>query len=133
MKRSLVLIIISILLAQCSSEPEQTVVNVASDIIPKSQVVWCNNEISKLQAFIQDVEDGVDIPNTYTKEIALDLYDSYQYFTTTSNLIYGAASSRTLLFLEADLNVSLDKYPLQEEYLYRGADFCTTWYQAQNS
>jgi uncharacterized protein YcfL len=133
MKRSLALIIISILLAHCSSEPEQTVVNVASDIIPKSQVVWCNNEISKLQAFIQDVEDGVDIPNTYTKEIALDLYDSYQYFTTTSNLIYGAANSRTLLFLEADLNVSLDKYPLQEEYLYRGADFCTTWYQAQNS
>lgn len=133
MKRSLAFIIISIFFAQCSSEPEQTVVNVASDIIPKSQVVWCNNEISKLQAFIQDVEDGVDIPNTYSKEIALDLYDSYQYFTTTSNLIYGAASSRTLLFLEADLNVSLDKYPLQEEYLYRGADFCTTWYQAQNS
>ena len=133
MKRSLASIIISMLFAHCSSAPAQTVVNVASDIIPKSQVVWCNNEISKLQAFIQDVEDGVDIPNTYTKEIALDLYDSYQYFTTTSNLIYGAANSRTLLFLEADLNVSLDKYPLQEEYLYRGADFCTTWYQAQNS
>ena len=126
-------LLITIIFVSCSSEPEQTVVDVASDIIPKSQVVWCSNEINKLQAFIQDVENGVDIPNTYSKEVALDLYDSYQYFTTTSELIYGVANSRTLLILEADLNISVDKYPLQEEYLYRGADFCTTWYQAQNS
>jgi len=133
MKRSLVLIIISILLAQCSSEPEQTVVNVASDIIPKSQVVWCNNEISKLQYFAEAIENDVDLSRKYTQEQALDLYNSYQYFSTTSELVFGVASSRQLLVLEADLGISLDKYPLQEEYLYRGADFCTTWYQAQNS
>ena len=133
MKRSLVLIIISILLAQCSSEPEQTVVNVASDIIPKSQVVWCNNEISKLQYFAEAIENDVDLSSKYTQEQALDLYNSYQYFSTTSELVFGVASSRQLLVLEADLGISLDKYPLQEEYLYRGADFCTTWYQAQNS
>ena len=62
MKRSLAFIIISILLAQCSSEPEQTVVNVASDIIPKSQVVWCNNEINKLQVFVDAVEDDIYLP-----------------------------------------------------------------------
>jgi len=133
MKRSLVLIIISILLAQCSSEPEQTVVNVASDIIPKSQVVWCNNEISKLKTLFEDVENGVDIANKYPREEALELQDSYQYFSATSELVFGVASSRQLLVLEADLGISLDMYPLQEEYLYRGADFCTTWYQAQNS
>lgn len=133
MKRSLALIIISILLAHCSSEPEQTVVNVASDIIPKSQVVWCNNEINKLQVFVDAVEGGVDISNRYTQEQALALYDSYQYFTTTSNLFYGVANSGTILIFKTELNSSLEKFPENIEGLERGADFCTTWYQAQNS
>jgi hypothetical protein len=133
MKRSSALIIISILLAHCSSEPEQTVINVASDIIPKSQVVWCNNEINKLQVFVDAVEDGVDIANKYTKEQAMDLYDSYQYFTTTSNLFYGVANSGTILIFKTELNSNLEKFPENITGLERGADFCTTWYQAQNS
>ena len=140
MKRSSALIIISILLAHCSSEPEQTVINVASDIIPKSQVVWCNNEINKLQVFVDAVEDGVDIANKYTKEQAMDLYDSYQYFTTTSNLFYGAANSTTILIFKGELNSNVENVPENAQNsaaniaaLERGADFCTTWYQAQNS
>ncbi len=140
MKRSLTLIIISILLAQCSSAPEQTVINVASDIIPKSQVVWCNNEISKLEYFAEAIENDVDLSSKYTQEQALDLYNSYQYFTSTSALVIGPFStasyidiSDVLIFLETDLNISIDENPLQEEFLYQAADFCTTWYQAQNS
>ena len=140
MKRSLVLIIISILLAQCSSEPEQTVVNVASDIIPKSQVVWCNNEINKLQVFVDAVEDDIYLPSKYTEEQALDLYNSYQYFSTTSNLFYGAANSTTILIFKGELNSNVENVPENAQNsaaniaaLERGADFCTTWYQAQNS
>ena len=135
MKRSLVLIIISILLAHCSSEPEQAVVNVASDIIPKSQVVWCNNEVSKLIPFVDDFEDDgwEGITDMYAPEQALDLQNSYQYFTTTSNLFYGYANSETILIFKAELNSSLEMYPENIEGLERGADFCTTWYQAQNS
>jgi hypothetical protein len=140
MKRSLVLIIISILLAQCSSEPEQTVVNVASDIIPKSQVVWCNNEINKLQVFVDAVEDDIYLPTKYTEEQALDLYNSYQYFSTTSNLFYGAANSTTILIFKGELNSNVENIPENAQNsaaniaaLERGADFCTTWYQAQNS
>jgi hypothetical protein len=140
MKRSLAFIIISILLAQCSSEPEQTVVNVASDIIPKSQVVWCNNEINKLQVFVDAVEDDIYLPSKYTEEQALDLYNSYQYFSTTSNLFYGAANSTTILIFKGELNSNVENVPENAQNsaaniaaLERGADFCTTWYQAQNS
>ena len=140
MKRSLALIIISILLAHCSSEPEQTVVNVASDIIPKSQVVWCNNEINKLQVFVDAVEDDIYLPTKYTEEQALDLYNSYQYFSTTSNLFYGAANSTTILIFKGELNSNVENIPENAQNsaaniaaLERGADFCTTWYQAQNS
>ena len=140
MKRSLAFIIISILLAQCSSEPEQTVVNVASDIIPKSQVVWCNNEINKLQVFVDAVEDDIYLPSKYTEEQALDLYNSYQYFSTTSNLFYGAANSTTILIFKGELNSNVENIPENAQNsaaniaaLERGADFCTTWYQAQNS
>ena len=142
MKRSLVLIIISILLAQCSSEPEQTVVNVASDIIPKSQVVWCNNEVSKLIPFVDVFEDGgfEGIADNYPQEIALDLQNSYQYFATTSDLFYGAANSTTILIFKGELNSNVENVPENAQNsvaniaaLERGADFCTTWYQAQNS
>ena len=134
MKRSLVLIIILILLAQCSSEPEQTVVNVASDMIPKSQVVWCNNEISKLKYFDEALDNDVDLSSKYTQEQALDLYNSYQYFSTTSNLIYGEPVSTTIIRLfEIELNMNLEKFPENTTGLEQAADFCTTWYQAQNS
>jgi len=133
-KRSLAFIIISILLAQCSSEPEQTVVNVASDIIPKSQVVWCNNEVSKLIPFVDAFEDdGMEgIADMYSQEQALDLQNSYQYFTTTSNLFYPKGPLLLNMF-SLELNTNLEEFPEAIISLERGADFCTTWYQAQNS
>tara|TARA_Y100000389_G_scaffold161798_1_gene164351 strand:+ start:466 stop:888 length:423 start_codon:yes stop_codon:yes gene_type:complete len=140
MKRSLASIIISMLFAHCSSAPAQTVVNVASDIIPKSQVVWCNNEINKLQVFVDAVEDDIYLPSKYTEEQAFDLYNSYQYFSTTSNLFYGAANSTTILIFKGELNSNVENISENAQNgaaniaaLERGADFCTTWYQAQNS
>ena len=134
MKRSLAFIIISILLAHCSSEPEQTVVNVASDIIPKSQVVWCNNEVSKLIPFVDAFEDDgwAGISDGYTQEIALDLQNSYQYFATTSSLFYPEGPLLLNIF-RLELNTNLEEFPENITNLERGADFCTTWYQAQNS
>ena len=128
-----VLVLLLLLLVACGGAEQEVVISEASDIIPKSQVIWCNNEINKLQTYLDEIDAGVDIANKYPESYRLELLDSIQYFSTTTELFYDQpANTILLLIVKTNLNADLTKFPENLESLQEGADFCNSWYEAQS-
>ena len=123
-----------ILLSFCSSS--ENVIKEATDIIPKSEVIWCNNELNKIEKVIDETQNGKDLTQIYSQTQLENLAVSFDYFSATAEVFYGnQGSKRIILLLRAQLNSNLDEFTDKEgalNQIIEASDFCTSWYQAQN-
>ena len=123
-----------ILLSFCSSS--ENVIKEATDIIPKSQVIWCNNELNKIEKVIDETQNGKDLTQIYSQTQLENLAVSFDYFSATTEVFYGnQGSKRIIILLRAQLNSNLDEFTDKEgalNQIIEAADFCNSWYQAQN-
>ena len=111
-------------------------ITVASDIIPKSEVIWCNNSLDKLKEVVDAANNNVNLGSQLSESQRDELVKTGDYFQATARLFFNLEDdvpSRLIDLVSARLNTNLDEYPNNLESLQQGADFCTSWYQAQNS
>ena len=111
-------------------------ITVASDIIPKSEVIWCNNSLDKLKEVVDAANNNVNLGSQLSESQRDELVKTGDFFQATARLFFNLeddVSTRLIDLVSAQLNTNLDEYPNSLESLQKGADFCTSWYQAQNS
>ena len=132
--KKFLLVILLILFSFCSSEVDE--IKEASDIIPKSEVIWCNNQLNKLKKVIDQNANGENLGQIYTETQLESLSETFDYFSATTELFYGSsATERLILVLRVQLNSNVDEYSDKEgqlQQIIESADFCNSWYQAQN-
>ena len=128
------ILIVFLLISFCGGEEAN--ITVASDIIPKSQVIWCNNSLDKLKSLVDATKNNISLASQMSEAQYDEIVKTANFFSATARLFFNLeddVSSRLIYLVSAQLNTNLDEYPNSLESLQKGADFCTSWYQAQNS
>lgn len=111
-------------------------ITVASDIIPKSEVIWCNNSLDKLKEVVDAANNNVNLASKLSESQRNELVKTGDFFSATARLFFNVddeVPSMLIDLVSVQLNTNLNEYPDSLETLQKGADFCTSWYHAQNS
>ena len=128
------ILIIFLLISFCGGEEAN--ITVASDIIPKSQVIWCNNSLDKLKSVVDAANNNINLASQMSEAQRDEIVKTGDFFQATARLFFNLEDdvpSGLIDLVSVQLNTNLDEYPNSLESLQKGADFCTSWYQAQNS
>ena len=106
------LLIVFLLVSFCGGEEAN--ITVASDIIPKSQVIWCNNSLDKLKSVVDAASNNVNLGSQLSEAQRDDIVKTGDFFQATARLFFNLeddVSSRLIDLVSAQLNTNLDDYP----------------------